>query len=150
MTREDRVVFALRQAGLVVAVLCILWLMIVFVRPDLDSSGVGARGLFNVPMLLTVLVWPALLLFHAMAFERPRLSVVERVPLMAAIGITGILFILGALFSTASQSLRGLMWILLNSVAGGMFWWAVLGLAALVLERMRSTNGSRQADLTVP
>lgn len=124
----DRVVFALRQAALLGAALLLAGLVTERLRPD----AVLDRGMASTPFLLAIVVWVAVLLLHAVAFEEPEMRSLEETPLYAAVIIGAVIFVTGMISLDGGSAGRRFVYVFANSVGAVMFWWAVLSMGYLL------------------
>jgi len=131
-TLNQRLLQALRQAGLVAIALLIAGLVTERLRPDelLD------RGIASTTFLWAIVAWLGVLLFNAIAFERPQIGVLEGKPLIGALTIGALVFIVGLVSLQEGSFGRRVIYLFANSLGAVMFWWALLSMTALAMLRM--------------
>lgn len=124
---ESRIVFALRQA--VVLVLCLLvgGALVARLRPDEAVE----RGMVSTPFLWAAALWLIVLIFHAIAFEKSQMRRLEREPLMLAVAVGVVMFAIGVTSFGAGDAGRRILYLATNALGTILFWWAVFSLARL-------------------
>ncbi len=132
---EQRIVFALRQAAILSACLLLGGLLVDRLRPDEASS----RDVFNTPFLWAAALWCVVLLFHAIAFERPVNRRLEREPLLIAAAIGSLIFVIGIASFTTGPLGRRLVYLATNAIGSVLFWWAITSLVMLLILVVRPT-----------
>ena len=130
---EQRVVFALRQAAILSGCLVLGGLLVDRLRPEEAS----ARDIFTTPFLWAAALWIIVLLFHAIAFERPVNRRLEREPLLVAAGIGLVIFVVGVARFTTGPVGRRIIYLATNAIGSILFWWAITSLVALLLLAVR-------------
>ena len=133
----ERILFALRQAALLAVALLIAGLITERARP----FEVLDRGLASTAFLWAIVVWLAVLLFNAIAFEQSQIRTIEATPLYGALAIGAFVFAAG-LVSIDGSFGRRLIYALGNSLGAVMFWWGVLSLGALIIRRISTDRES--------
>lgn len=141
--RSDRITFALRQAALMGLALLVAGLVTERLHP---VEGVS-RGIVTTIFLWAIVVWVALLLFHASAFTRSRIRGLEAWPLYGALGIGAVSFLIGLFALDGGNAARRIAFLFATALGTVMFWWAVLGLGYLVAERLRDASESDDVDV---
>ncbi len=132
-TVGERIVFALRQAGLLGIALLVAGLVTERLRPDEALD----RGIASTPFLWAIVLWLAVLLFHAVAFEDAQTRALEGMPLYAAAGVGAALFLTGLVKLDDGSIGRRLVYLFATSLGAIMFWWAIFSFALLVTQRLR-------------
>ena len=132
----ERVTFALRQSGLLGLALLVAGQVTVRLRPDETVD----RGFVDTPFLWAIVVWLAVLLFHAFAFERSQMRELEGRPLMASLAIGAMVAAIGLASLDGGSAGRRFVYVLANSVGAVMFWWGLIGLGFLVVRRIRRSG----------
>lgn len=132
-TVGDRIVFAVRQGALLGVALLVAGLVTERLRPEETLD----RGIASTPFLWAIVLWFAVLLFAAVAFNEPQTRALEGPPLYVAAGIGGIVFLTGLVALGDGAFARRLAYLLATSLGAVMFWWAILSLGVLVTRRLR-------------
>ena len=128
VARQERIIFALRQAVLLGAALLLAGLVTERLRP-VEASD---RGIGSAPFLWAILLWLVVLLVNALAFERSQMHMLERAPLFLAASIGVVTFIVGMISFDAGELGRRLIYVASNSVGAALFWWAAISLGWLL------------------
>lgn len=129
--RQGRVIFALRQAALLAVALLVAGL----VTQRLEPVDVASRGFVSTPFLWAIVLWFAVLMFHAVAFEDSQMSQLEGWPLLGGLGIGMLVFVFGLIALDSGSALRRIIFLFANSLGAVMFWWAILSLISLSIQR---------------
>lgn len=124
---ESRIVFALRQAVLLVLCLLVGGALVARLRPDEAVE----RGMVSTPFLWAAALWLIVLIFHAIAFEKSQMSRLEREPLMLAVAVGVVMFAIGVMSFSAGDAGRRILYLATNALGTILFWWAVFSLARL-------------------
>lgn len=126
---EERIMFALRQAAILAVCLIVGGLLVDRLRPDEAT----ARDIFTTPFLWAAALWAIVLVFHAIAFERPVSRRLEREPLFIAGAIGVVIFVVGVARFTSGPTGRRIMYLATNAIGSVLFWWAITSLIALLI-----------------
>ena len=129
---SGRLTFAGRQAAIVAVALLILSSVTEASRP----SEAADRDLVTSPFLWSIVLWAALLLFNALAFERSQMRELEGVPSMIALALGVVVFAVGAAAFDAGSTGGRMRYLALNSIGVVIFWWALTGLGYLMWRRV--------------
>ena len=73
-------------------------------------------------------------------FEQSEIGGLEGWPLLGALGVGALLFVIGLISLDGGSFGRRLAYLFLSSLGSIMFWWATLSLAYLVTRRVRSED----------
>lgn len=127
-TRAERLTFALRQTAALGGCLILGGMVVERLRPE----AAGTRGFISTPFVWAAVIWAALLLLDALAFDHSQLRRLDRLPLAVG-GIAGalVLFVGLAQFSAGTVSSR-LTYVLGNAMGAAVFWWGIAGLVLLL------------------
>ena len=126
---DQRIAFALRQAAVLSVCLIVGGLLVDRLRPD----EAAIRDIFTTPFLWAAALWIVVLLFHAVAFERPVNRRLEREPLLIAGGIGVAIFVIGVARFTTGPLGRRIIYLATNAIGAVLFWWAITSLVALLV-----------------
>ena len=129
--RQGRLIFALRQGVLLAVALLVAGL----VTQRLEPVGTASRGFVSTPFLWAIVLWFAVLLFHAIAFEDSQMSQLEGWPLLGGLGIGLLVFVFGLIALDSGTLVRRVIFLFANSLGAVMFWWAILSLVSLSIQR---------------
>jgi hypothetical protein len=139
----DRIVFALRQAGLLGVALLVAGTVTERLRPDqsLDRGIASTAFLWAIVLWLCVLLFNAIAfdqLFNAIAFDQPRSHTHEGIALYVATGIGVLVFFTGLVTLNDGSAGRRFVYLLATSLGTIMFWWAMISLGFLVTKHLRT------------
>jgi hypothetical protein len=134
----ERLTYALRQSAIMAAVLFVLGRLTNASRP-LEA---GSRDIVTAPFMWAIVAWIVLLFLHAIAFERSEMRRLEAMPLLGAVGVAMIAFVIGASLYDAGSTGERLVFLVLNSVGVALFWWAVISIGALLWIRVGGNDQS--------
>jgi len=129
----ERIVFALRQGAILGFALLVAGLVTERLRPDEAFD----RGIASTPFLWAIVVWFAVLIFSAIAFDEPQTQVLEAKPLFGAGVIGAFVFVTGLVTLDDGSFGRRLVYLVATSLGAVMFWWAVISLGYVVARRLR-------------
>jgi hypothetical protein len=130
----DRIVFALRQAGLLGVALLVAGTVTERLRPDQSLD----RGIASTAFLWAIVLWLCVLLFNAIAFDQPRSHTHEGIALCVATGIGVLVFFTGLVTLNDGSAGRRFVYLLATSLGAIMFWWAMISLGFLVTKHLRT------------
>lgn len=133
MPRNERIIFACRQAAIVGVPLLFASAVTERLRPDEALE----RNVISTPFLWAIVIWLIALLFHAAAFEQSQVRDLEREPMIAAAVIAAVLFFTGLVTFDAGDGLRRILYLAANSLGAMAFWWGLISLGLLVVKRLR-------------
>jgi hypothetical protein len=111
-------------------------------RPD----AVLDRGLASPSFLLAIVVWVAVLLLDAVAFEGSQMRSLEATPLYAGAIIGAFVFLTGVFSLDGGSAGRRFIYVFANSVGAIMFWWGVLSVAYLLTRLVNDERPSVPAS----
>ena len=126
--RGARVTFALRRAGVVGLSLVVVGSIVDRVRPE----EITDRGFIATPFWWAAVVWAAVFVLDAAAFERSQLGRLEGVPLALGLGIGLAVLGTGIITVTDGSALQRLAYLVGNAAGAAAFWWAAIGLVWLL------------------
>lgn len=129
----ERLGLAARQGALVAVSLIVGGAVVDRLRPDEAT----ARDVFATPFLWAAILWLAVLVLHAVAFERSQIRHLDREPLMFAGAMGLFVFIVGVASFDAGDAGRRLLYLAANAIGAIVFWWAVASLVYLVVQIVR-------------
>ena len=130
----DRIVFALRQAGLLGVALLVAGTVTERLRPDQSLD----RGIASTAFLWAIVLWLCVLLFNAIAFDQSRSHTHEGIALYVATGIGVLVFFTGLVTLNDGSAGRRFVYLLATSLGTIMFWWAMISLGFLVTKHLRT------------
>lgn len=130
----DRIVFALRQAGLLGVALLVAGTVTERLRPDQSLD----RGIASTAFLWAIVLWLCVLLFNAIAFDQSRSHTHEGIALYVATGIGVLVFFTGLVTLNDGSAGRRFVYLLATSLGAIMFWWAMISLGFLVTKHLRT------------
>ena len=130
----DRIVFALRQAGLLGVALLVAGTVTERLRPDQSLD----RGIASTAFLWAIVLWLCVLLFNAIAFDQSRSRTHEGIALYVATGIGVLVFFTGLVTLNDGSAGRRFVYLLATSLGAIMFWWAMISLGFLVTKHLRT------------
>ena len=148
---SERLTFAGRQAAIMAVALLILSSVTEASRP----SEAADRDLVTSPFLWSIVLWMALLLFNALAFERSQMRELEGVPSLVSLALGVAFFAVGAAVFDAGSTADRMRYLALNSIGVVLFWWALIGLGYLMWRRVTaddqdSTTETHSTEATTP
>ncbi|MEM7093133.1 MAG: hypothetical protein AAF567_09025 [Actinomycetota bacterium] len=132
----ERLGDALRQAAVFVAASVFGALLLDRIRPEEATD----RDIFTTPYAWAAALWIVVLVFHAIAFDRPQLGAIQREPLMLALGVAIITLFIGILQFDAGSAAERFGYLLVNAVGTALFWWAAFALVQLLNRAVRSAS----------
>ena len=130
---NERLVFALRQAAAIAVALLVAGLVTARMRPD----EVLERGGATTPFLWAIVVWLAVLIFGAVAFDRPQTDAIDTQPLYGGMIAGAIVFVVGAVSIDGGTASRRILYAFANALGAVMFWWGLFSLAYLIVRSVR-------------
>ena len=133
---NDRLLLALRQSALIGISLLVAGFVTERLRPD----EVLDRGIASTPFLWAIVGWIAVLVLNALAFERSQIGVLETKPLLGAVAVGAVVFIVGLVNPQGSNFGGRVLYLFANSIGAVMFWWALFSIAALAMARIGNTR----------
>lgn len=141
-TVEARIVFALRQAALLVVCLLVGGAVVSRMRP---VEAVD-RGIVATPFVWAAALWLFVLVFHAIAFERSQMRRLEREPLMFACAVGVIVFALGVANFNAGEVGRRILYLGTNAIGSVLFWWAIFSFIWLLWLTIAPSGEAKPSD----
>ena len=103
-------------------------------------SEAADRDLVTSPLLWSIVVWLALLLFNALAFDRSQMRRLEGVPSVVALILGVVVFGVGAATFDDGSTGDRFRYLALSSIGVVLFWWALIGLGYLIWRRVRADD----------
>ena len=129
----ERLTFALRQWAWLGFALLVAGLVTEQLRPDETLD----RGIASTAFLWAIVLWLAALVFGALAFDDPQDHLLDTKPLLGAAAISTVIFLIGLVTLDGGTFARRVLYLLATGLGAVMFWWAVLSIGYLVIQRLR-------------